>query len=1532
MSGVIDAQGREAGARSPRELLAGLLDYIDEQAKGVNLHDYQLSECKGFVRFHYELSGLPGLEFDVRPEGDHIWLRIARLEVCPPPLVPEEYRELFVVNQDPASAQAPFINESVFPIWMDRHLGSHDHMTHQSGSVELADVQHRQAVLLEQVEVGLREYVALWVAWAVGEEPRRRSIALYTDLFFLKHQMGALETARPMELVWGIGVASWLLSCGEKRVRFEYPLLTQAVELSLDEQTMAMEVRPRTTGTRVEMGMVAACSVPGAAEVEVAMREQLQQHGAAVVTPFDASGYADLLKLAATNLDGNGVYREVLASGEQVAAAGDDLVVTDAWVILSRPRTNNFLTDDLKRLKLELERGCAIPAGPMALVTSPSDEQVLYEPVRFRGLSSRGSQSGPVQELFFPLPYNEEQVTIIQRLEQAAGVTVQGPPGTGKTHTIANVICHYLATGRRVLVTSRGEQALEVLQSKIPEEVRALTVALLSSDRDGVRQFQGSIQAIQHRVSQLQPEQTANEIAEYHATIEQTHQKLARIDRRLDELAELQLSDVDVDGVPMCARKLAELLLSEGERFAWFDDKLSLAQEHASPLTEEDVAVLRNARRRVGQDLAYLDARIPVADALPSSGSVAELHAMLLAIQAIEEDVERGELPELLATTTEVLDAAAELLEGVNGALLLLMELEQCDAPWVVLLRKQCRLVSFAAEREAFEALFGDIDKLVSARASFLQRPVIFPEEGFGSQKVRDAVARAVETGKPFGLVSFGTAEAKAQIAEVRVSGLVPASRDDWEHVRRFLMLHDEVVSFVSRWNHCAESLSLPLLEEGIARLRTIEEHSAVARRAYRMARTFDSLLPQQAERVFRTVPVGALCGGSLTELRMVGAQLRRHLSRRDLTVAATRLSHLKENLAGMSGAVSEQLREFVDESLGNPALTAETVVTGYSRLVERLRHLASLSDDFARIRETAERIARAGASGLAMRLCSEPALQSGGDQVMPVNWRDAWNRARVRGYLDGIEARDEILKLVAQRQDLETGLSRYYKSLVASSAWLSTYRNATPRVMQALAGYATAIRRIGKGTGPNAVRYRRDAQESMIDAAAAVPCWIMSHARVSESIPPHVGAFDLVVVDEASQSDLWALPAILRGKKILVVGDDKQVSPDGGFLSSQRIEELKRRFLTTQPYGVEMTPEKSLYDLAIRVFAAEQVMLREHFRCVSPIISYSNRLFYRGFIQPLRIPTALERIDPPLVDLYVPDGLRDGGECNLLEAEAIAEEIDAILANKALADRTIGVVSLLGIEQAKYIDTLVRKRLPVSELLHRRFLCGDARTFQGSERDIMFLSMVVDRRQCKALSGNVYEQRFNVAASRARDRLYLVHSVTGEMLSEKDLRQSLLAHFNNPLGTDSDETGVLLIDRCESNFEREVFSRLVSCGYRVFPQVKTGAYRIDMVVEGAGEQRLAIELDGDAYHGPERWLADMHRQRVLERAGWVFWRCFASTWLLHQEEVFAELAGRLSSMGIEPAGALDHVPELVEKRRWVSPDGGTSLFSSLST
>ena len=163
----------------------------------------------------------------------------------------------------------------------------------------------------------------------------------------------------------------------------------------------------------------------------------------------------------------------------------------------------------------------------------------------------------------------------------------------------------------------------------------------------------------------------------------------------------------------------------------------------------------------------------------------------------------------------------------------------------------------------------------------------------------------------------------------------------------------------------------------------------------------------------------------------------------------------------------------------------------------------------------------------------------------------------------------------------------------------------------------------------------------------------------------------------------------------------------------------------------------------------------------------------------PLRVPAAAERLDPPLVDILVPHGARDGArKLNRAEAEVIVDEIAAIASDPAMAGRSVGVISLVGAEQAELVRIKLAERIGEEAMQRHRVLCGNAASFQGNERDVVFLSMVADRQNHSALTTQRYEQRFNVAASRARDRLVLVRSVGLDDLASTDLRAKLIAHF----------------------------------------------------------------------------------------------------------------------------------------------------------
>ena len=204
-----------------------------------------------------------------------------------------------------------------------------------------------------------------------------------------------------------------------------------------------------------------------------------------------------------------------------------------------------------------------------------------------------------------------------------------------------------------------------------------------------------------------------------------------------------------------------------------------------------------------------------------------------------------------------------------------------------------------------------------------------------------------------------------------------------------------------------------------------------------------------------------------------------------------------------------------------------------------------------------------------------------------------------------------------------------------------------------------------------------------------------------------------------------------------------------------------------------------------------------------------------------------------------------------------------------------MGVISLQGEAQARLIEHKLLENLEPEVIEQRRLICGDAYAFQGDERHVIFLSMVAAPGETRigALSNDSARQRFNVAASRAQDQLWLFHSATLDLLSPACMRHRLLGYMLNP-GRQTADIGTR---RFESQFERDVFQLVSDRGFYVRTQVCVGdptnhRYRIDLVVEGM-QGRLAVECDGEIWHGPERYEQDMARQRDLERAGWQFVR-----------------------------------------------------------
>jgi very-short-patch-repair endonuclease len=1485
---VLNQFGDEvAGAASKptaQRRLIGLLEYIEHVEKMNRTPPFDVP-TNYYCGYEQELRALPNLEFN--QASDEVWLSVPRLKEREPP--------------DPSSALKPWLVLNKSP---DVEPTLREHSTlHASVKGETSKTVGRAD--FPQVDVLFRHYLnGPWATWAEAERPRRITIGTYNKLFLLHQALEAEGTDTPLELVWGLGVAIWKHPTG-RLVR--YPLITQLVEIGLDAETLALEVRPRDRLPTLETDAYAALEVSGVVQLEATWEGYLENTELAF-SPFDSASAAGLLKLAAGCLDGSGLYwpdMQTQPTSRALPAPTNNLIVTDTWVLFARKRSPNFLIDDLQRLRKNIEQLATVPEGPAALVTELPDEVVESPRIYFRGrsFSGRKAMTGePVRELYFPKPYNDEQVSIVEKLERCAGVVVQGPPGTGKTHTIANVICHYLAKGKRVLVTSKGEPALAVLREQIPEAIQALTVALLTDERDGMRQFEHAIQTIAAKVSRIQPDDLDRQIQGLERQLEELHSRLAATDHDIASWARKHLEKIEFDHRTVMPVELAKMVVEKEAECGWIPDRLSGFE--APSFTEHDVQAIRTARRHLGQDIAYLQCELPASTSLFEPTRLGEIHEALLQSSSLERKLTRANAMRFISSDPSVVQQAEKLNAELSDAINTYDQVYRLNIAGTESLHRSFQQTA-TGRLQGLETILREAIEMEGIRQKFILKPVGIPKDLDAGADFREAVERLAAGKSALGLLGFTKRALKAELDKVTVSGLPPNSTEGWEHVVAHRNFQDKATGFVARWNAAAAEVHLPqVASNDPSSFRKVYELTEHVRRVRKLAIEHRNCIASLSGVVFG--PHGAR--NDVTIARKLMEELQQviddQLTRFRLAEANSASEGLKSALRRLAqSGVVKQLRAVLENDLGQADVDKEYVVKKWSSLLAELRRLESLGNALNEVIRVSERIEKSGAIQWAEKLRKDP-VNGVVDVWTPASWLEAWQWRQAATFIDEIDGRKALRALQSQRESTETDLAQTYQALVESKTWLEVYRNSPPAVKAALQAYLNAVRLIGKGTGIRAIRHRKAARAAMLDAYRAVPCWILPQWRVSETLPPEIGKFDLVIVDEASQSDLWVLPALLRGIKVMVVGDDKQVSPEGVGLAEERIKDLKNRFLGEQAHGDQMTPEKSMYDLAKVVFAGEMVMLREHFRSVPPIIEFSKREFYNHEIQPLRIPKGSERLDPPLIDVFVRGGARDG-KVNDAEARAIVNEIKAIISDPLCKGKSIGVVSLLGIEQAHHIFELIREFIPAEEIVSRKMTVGDAGTFQGKERDIMLLSMVSTPRNTMAATARMYEQRFNVAASRARDRMYLFRSVELADLPKTDLKAKLIEHFRAPFHQDPRRVSSLR-ELCQSDFERDMFDELTKAGFRVTPQVPVGGYFIDMVIEGTEDRRLAVECDGDKYHGPEQWGHDTARQRILERAGWTFWRCFGSNFNRDRKGVLGELFDTLTAMGITPLGSAE--------------------------
>lgn len=274
--------------------------------------------------------------------------------------------------------------------------------------------------------------------------------------------------------------------------------------------------------------------------------------------------------------------------------------------------------------------------------------------------------------------------------------------------------------------------------------------------------------------------------------------------------------------------------------------------------------------------------------------------------------------------------------------------------------------------------------------------------------------------------------------------------------------------------------------------------------------------------------------------------------------------------------------------------------------------------------------------------------------------------------------------------------------------------------------------------------------------------CMIMSPSTASVLLQhPDYAGFDIVIIDEASQTEsVTLLPVLSRARQCVIVGDEWQMPP---------IKHFESRIDTVQYSDEEDAPEDSALSLVLKNAPFSVTQLVCHYRSrTESLIKFSQKSFYpymRTFPSPI---PKRERLG--FTDIYLEDGECVNG-VNEIEArrvvKCVREHFERFYDQESeQLTRSFGVVTF-GVAQLNRIKAIIKadenfkkkwKHTAERTDVDDRFFYCTVETVQGQQTEDMFLSLTYTGHS--SLNANeLGKQIFNVAVSRATDSVTVVHS-----------------------------------------------------------------------------------------------------------------------------------------------------------------------------
>jgi KaiC/GvpD/RAD55 family RecA-like ATPase len=348
-----------------------------------------------------------------------------------------------------------------------------------------------------------REHEFVWLGPTISRVPLMEATKMFSvrpsdPLWEPVHKMYGTATLNPYEREVLLGFPYVMGRVGTTTVRG--PLLTLAVEITavgdhLEISAVDEVVRFNSLPFRTE-GDTDAHSA--------ALNRILDQTPEMPLNPSTLKDFVGIiireLSDVVVEADLDGTLGKVPAEPRSALP----LRIIDQAALFVAPKTNYFLRSDLDEIA-GTDGGC----GALVPLIMGAGEEAQVD------ISTDDIDSA---RIIFPFPSNRAQRRVALMLEDETThvISVEGPPGTGKSLTIANLACHLAASGKKVLVTSQKDKALEVVDAKLRElNLAELPMTLLRRDKESKSELMGRLDRIDKR-------RPTGEVSEHYTSLNNT--------------------------------------------------------------------------------------------------------------------------------------------------------------------------------------------------------------------------------------------------------------------------------------------------------------------------------------------------------------------------------------------------------------------------------------------------------------------------------------------------------------------------------------------------------------------------------------------------------------------------------------------------------------------------------------------------------------------------------------------------------------------------------------------------------------------------------------------------------------------------------------------------------------------------------------------------------------------------------------------------------------------------------------------------